>query len=257
MELTNRQQQILQALISEYTRSAEPVSSNIIVQKYHLDVCPATIRAELIELEQSGYLEQPHTSAGRIPTNEGYRYFVNSLMKAQALSRDEMMKLQQTVSQLQSEYIRLARMSAKLLAECSDNVAITTGMRHNQKEVHNAGIKQIMNQPEFYNKTDALSQLMETLDYIEDHIDEITHTTQPKEVMIYIGSENPYKEETEDLSMILSQYTTNNQEQGLVAIIGPKRMPYARNVSLIENMTKLLSKGIPVLFIISTLTQAV
>lgn len=76
MSLTERQEKILQSLIREYIDAAEPISSNLLKKRIHLDISPATIRNELQELTEEGYITQPHTSAGRVPTEKAYRYFV-------------------------------------------------------------------------------------------------------------------------------------------------------------------------------------
>ena len=89
MELTDRKKAILRAIIDEYVATAEPVGSKAIVQKAELDLSSATIRNEMAELEAEGYLEQPHTSAGRVPSAKGYRIYVNELMNRQRLSVEE------------------------------------------------------------------------------------------------------------------------------------------------------------------------
>lgn len=79
MEITNRQETILNALVKEYISAAEPVSSKLLKRRAGLDVCEATIRNELQELTETGFIEQPHTSAGRVPTEKAYRYFVDKI----------------------------------------------------------------------------------------------------------------------------------------------------------------------------------
>ena len=89
-----RQEKILSAVIEEYTKTAIPVGSQILVSKYHFDVSTATLRSDMTVLEKEGYLYQPHISAGRIPTDKGYRFFVEEIMKDKELSKDEQHKLQ-------------------------------------------------------------------------------------------------------------------------------------------------------------------
>lgn len=89
MELTARQKTILVTVIEEYIESAEPVGSKLVLEKSGLKCSSATVRSELVELERLGYLAQPHTSAGRVPTSLGYRKYVNELMEAKSLSSDE------------------------------------------------------------------------------------------------------------------------------------------------------------------------
>ncbi|MBQ1768034.1 MAG: heat-inducible transcription repressor HrcA, partial [Oscillospiraceae bacterium] len=89
MELSERKKRILSAVVEEYIASAEPVGSKRVLELSGLDFSPATVRAELAALERAGYLEQPHTSAGRIPTSAGYRLYVNELMTRKKLDGDE------------------------------------------------------------------------------------------------------------------------------------------------------------------------
>lgn len=89
MKLDNRKQQILMAIIQDYISTAEPVGSRTIARKYKLGVSPATIRNEMADLEEMGLIEQPHTSAGRVPSELGYRYYVDNLMQRGELSKEE------------------------------------------------------------------------------------------------------------------------------------------------------------------------
>ena len=91
--LNDRKKQILQAIIEEYIQTAEPVSSNAIVQKYNLDYSSATVRNEMADLEKAGYLEKTHTSSGRIPSEKGYRYYVDHLMKPKEMNGQEVLNL--------------------------------------------------------------------------------------------------------------------------------------------------------------------
>src|SRR6202049_307608 len=88
-ELDRRQTSILGTVVYEYIATGEPVGSTTLTQKYNLGVSPATVRAEMAALEEEGYLDQPHTSAGRVPSDLGYRYYVDRLMLPEALGSDE------------------------------------------------------------------------------------------------------------------------------------------------------------------------
>ena len=114
MELTPRKKKILAAVIEEYIRTAEPVGSKAIAAKGSLGCSPATIRNELAELVSRGYLEQPHTSAGRVPTPLGYRMYVNELMETQDLTDEEIAEIAERLNgplppdQLMSDAGRIA-----------------------------------------------------------------------------------------------------------------------------------------------------
>ncbi len=89
MQLNERKQQVLEAVVEDHIITAEPVSSRTIARKYQLGVSPATIRNEMADLEEMGLIEQPHTSSGRIPSQQGYRYYVDRLMRRNELTVEE------------------------------------------------------------------------------------------------------------------------------------------------------------------------
>ncbi len=91
--MEKRQQKILKAVISEYNKTAQPVSSQVLCEKYFFSLSPATIRWGMLELTEQAYLRQPHISAGRIPTDKGYRLFVEELMEERSLSEKEKIKI--------------------------------------------------------------------------------------------------------------------------------------------------------------------
>ena len=115
--MNDRKKEILQAIIEEYIRTAEPVSSNAIVSKYGVDCSSATVRNEMAELERLGFLDKPHTSAGRVPSAKGYRFYVDELIKDDNISMEEIIyiqsKLQTRVNQMQD----LARITTNTLSE--------------------------------------------------------------------------------------------------------------------------------------------
>ena len=99
MEMTDRKKQILKIVVEEYVAAAEPVGSKAIAQRMPGKISSATIRNELADLTEMGYLEQPHTSAGRVPSAKGYRLYVNELMEHRALSREEEDKLNASLAE--------------------------------------------------------------------------------------------------------------------------------------------------------------
>lgn len=115
--LNDRKKEILQAIIEEYIQTAEPVSSNAIVSKYNIDCSSATVRNEMADLEKLGYLDKPHTSAGRVPSAKGYRFYVDELINEEDISMEEIMyiqsKLQTKVNQMQD----LAKVTTNTLSE--------------------------------------------------------------------------------------------------------------------------------------------
>jgi transcriptional regulator of heat shock response len=232
--LTDRQKNLLSVVVKEYTENAIPVGSKHIAKKYGFDLSSATIRAEMNELEDAGFLFQPHTSAGRIPTDAGYRYFVEEIMPDKELSKTDQKKMQAELLKLKAKNTRLTRTTAKLLSSLSGNLAIS-GIKD---EFDDFGMRELLDEPEF-REMDDLCRLAETLDFIDERVDQLVGKLKDNEVKIYIGKENPIKE-ISNCSMMVTPYKTKNGEKGILALIGPKRMKYAKNKSLIEYMKKLL-----------------
>jgi heat-inducible transcriptional repressor len=143
--MNERQRKILGAVIKEYTDSAEPVGSKVLVEKYHIKASSATIRNDMADLEAVGFLFQPHTSAGRIPTDKGYRYFVEEIMEDKVLSFSEQKKLQTEFLKLKAQQSRMSRTMAKVLSNFSGSLAITG----TEKEVYDFGIRELLSNPEF------------------------------------------------------------------------------------------------------------
>lgn len=117
MELTERQLRILQAIITDYVKNAEPVGSRSIAKKYELGVSPATIRNEMADLEDLGYLTHPHTSAGRVPSDKAYRLYVNSLMSKPELSEQAKKAINERMQVNLAEFDETIRHAASLLSE--------------------------------------------------------------------------------------------------------------------------------------------
>ncbi len=124
--LTDRRARILQVVVSEYTESATPVGSETVVRKYGLRVSPATIRNEMMRLEEEGYLTQPHTSAGRIPSDLGYRYYVESLMREEELDEEMERTIRHQFYQVGRAIEAWAQLAAVILARAVGNLALVT-----------------------------------------------------------------------------------------------------------------------------------
>jgi heat-inducible transcriptional repressor len=125
-DLNERQKAILSSVIKEYIVTALPVSSKLIAERHTLNISPATIRNELADLEELGYLTHPHTSAGRVPTEEGYRYFVQRLMDAVELTPEERRTIRHQFHQARLDLEQWLRLSATVLAQTVQNVSLVT-----------------------------------------------------------------------------------------------------------------------------------
>lgn len=243
--MDKRQQEILAAVIEEYTNSAVPVGSKVLVEKYGFDISPATIRNDMNKLEENGFLHQPHISAGRIPTDKGYRYFVEEIMGDEELSLADQKKLQVELLKLRAQHQRLSRTTAKLLSSMSGNLAISSI----EKDFSDFGIRELLEKPEFQ-EVDEFCKVVEALDYIDENVDFILKNVKENETKIFIGKDNPIKG-ISNCSMVVSPYKTKSGNKGVLAIIGPKRMKYAENKSLLDYMRKMLSAAAVIILVVS------
>lgn len=244
--LSIRQGKILSALIREYTQTAAPVSSTLLVEKYHLDYSSATIRNEMLVLEELGYLVKPHISAGRIPSDKGYRYFVDNLMEERELSREYQKRLELELLKSKAHNARMTRTVAKMLSYMSESMAISGLI--GKDEYFDFGIAELLDDPEFTHM-DEVARIAAALDMIDENVDTILSKIKGDKTEIFIGKENPLPA-IQNCSMVVSPYKLPNGERGIVAIIGPKRMKYNRNKSLIDFVKKILGSDKTTLMLI-------
>ncbi len=128
MALSERKKRILQAVIRDYIHSAEPVGSRTIARRYSLGLSPATIRNEMADLEESGYLEQPHTSAGRIPSQLGYRFYVDTLMEKVFLTKEEVTAIEKTLQERKEKEIdKFIQQISRVLSSITNYTSLVFG----------------------------------------------------------------------------------------------------------------------------------
>jgi heat-inducible transcriptional repressor len=122
--LDERKKQILHAIVNDYVTTAEPVGSRTISKKYGLGVSSATIRNEMSDLEELGYIEQPYTSAGRIPSDKGYRYYVDCLMEKEQLTPMEMKQVEVLFSRKNADLEQIVQATCHLLSQLTNYTSI-------------------------------------------------------------------------------------------------------------------------------------
>lgn len=247
--MTTRQKAILGAIVREYTETAEPVGSKVLVEKYFFKLSPATIRNEMKVLEDEKFIEQPHTSAGRVPTSRGYRLFVDTMINYVDLAKREQVKLENKLKHIRLSYDKVLKEAASMMAQISGNVALT---EKDQEHAFCSGIANLLQLPEFADveKACKLAEVFERLSEAIPEIDDETKSRRAGEVAVYIGPETKLTKEL-DCSLVVSDYQLPSGERGHIAIMGPTRMKYDKNISLVRYLAKLLgSTFFPVLIII-------
>ena len=241
--LSDRRQRVLAALIEEYVARALPVGSRTLTERYQFGVSPATIRNELSALEEEGYISQPHTSAGRVPTDYGYRTFVDRLIESGGaagaggeadVDADELGKLREQASELDN----LLEKTSAALAKFTDCLSVVAGPE--QPHPARLGIMSLMRQPEFA-YTEALLPIMQVLedDTVLLHVLDTT-APAPYEPQVRIGSEND-AEQLSGVSVVACRYGCD-ADGGIVAVIGPTRMNYNKALTAVRLASKALGQ---------------
>ncbi len=334
MAATERRQTVLRVIIEDYITRAAPVSSNAIVEKYGLKVSPATVRNDTAYLEREGYVIHPHRSAGTIPTDKAYRYYVELIGEEIELPRVEQYLVHQISKEAKEELEQWLRTVAALLARLVHNLVVITtpkavrcrfkhldlvalqdfmallvvvlyeakvrrqvlsfgrkmsqdeltklanklssinsGMTSNQilakrhglspeerqiseslveimaaedkleyGETHLEGLRLLLSQPEFASNPRIVG-ILEVLEG-DDWLRNVSCQESSKAgVKVVIGEENP-QPALQDLSLIASQYGVLNKASGIVGVIGPKRMDYAKTISSLNFLSALLSNSV-------------
>ncbi len=222
--ISERNKVILQTIIKEYMRTAQPVSSGILVEKYNLDISPATVRNKMMELEEEGYIFQPHTSSGRVPTELAYGLMIKDVLggkKSDKLKETNIKALEEVFNHDEASL----KKTAKKIAELSDGAVFWA---FHKNDLYYTGLSNLFSQPEF-KEVDAVQDFSVVIDRMEEIIDDIFEELEKGE-QILIGSKNPFGN---FLSTVLVKYTKNSRT-GILGIVGPMRMDYCHNLALIK-----------------------
>lgn len=235
MIITDRQKEILDTIIREYVQTARPVSSQFLEQKYDFGICPASIRIEMQKLTDDGFLAQPHTSAGRVPTDKGYRLFVNELLAGDEPKPKKELDFAIGKTNDLDELFRSMQELSKNMAERSESLVI--GYLSEEGVLWKEGWEEVLRQPEFTQK-DLMDNFLDYLEYLEGNIKLVKPDADFK---LFIGRENPYPKAREFSTFSLAFAPSERQEM-IFSIVGPKRMAYDKNIALINQVIKLFGE---------------
>lgn len=240
--MTQREEKILNCIVEEYIKTAQPVASHNLVKKYCLKVSPATVRNEMMVLEENGFISQPHTSAGRIPTEKGFKYFVENYVRPQ-LAEPEVLAKQRGFKQekalLKSIVKRqlvineaLIKNLAKKMAELVDNTIIVGFSPNN---LYYTGLSYMFSQPEFqeYNFIYNIAQVIDRLDRVINKL----YNELADDLHIYLGTSSLINEHC---ALIATKLTVTEPDY-LFGILGPLRMDYLTNSLRLKLLKEVLS----------------
>ena len=325
--LDERKKRVLQAIVEEYIQTAEPVSSNAIMNCEGLECSSATIRNEMAELEKMGYLEKPHTSAGRVPSAKGYRYYVDELLQEDKITLEEIKYISEKLENKVNQIEEITQIASSTISEITHYTTVAIGPSTNEQIIENIKfvllnsrmmMAVILTDTGLVKETiikfdeDITENQVQTLSYmfnnklkgqpitkidkplekylveemrysvnlIKPIIEQINHIVEEnsyaaaykplnifdfevaknfvnildeKELMadmlntgfaqdinVYIGEENE-KEELKDFSIVTFKHRIGNKDLGTIGIIGPKRMDYAKVISVMKYISKKLN----------------
>jgi heat-inducible transcriptional repressor len=230
--MTERQKQILSAIIEQYAEVAVPVGSSLLAKVFN--VSSATIRAEMAELERLGYIRQPHTSAGRIPTDRGYRFYVNNLT-SEAATLPEKRAERALTARVQHGGLpeRTIRNAVDTLVELTHNLGLATI----GNQLYISGLSNLFGQPEFIDGA-QVQQVARLLDNLEPWLREAA----PNEPLsVYIGAENPIGRAA-GVTLIISRFRSPFSDHSYVGTLGPTRQSYRDVMSLVAHTGKTLEE---------------
>lgn len=230
-----RQAKLLQAIIDQFIETALPVGSKKLLQSAEFSVSSATIRSEMSELEELGFLTQPHTSAGRIPTVQGYRMYVQSFMKPTAHEKAVRTRFENLKEQyFQHKDRERAYEAVSLLSHMVPNVSFAT-VPHRDR-VYYLGLSSALKQPEFQENPEMFSGVVEVL---ENQLTELLERIELTDsVQYYIGEKNLCLQ-FQSCSLLVTKYHLRGQV-GAIGILGPVRMDYAYNTAALDMVAGLL-----------------
>ncbi len=229
--MTNRQKKILQLIIKNYINTADPVGSKHLKNKCKLDISSATIRNEMSDLADLGFLSKPHVSAGRVPTLKAFNYYIDNLLNLKDLSQKEKKNFSKIIKQHTGQ--ERLKVVLKEIVSLSEELGV---LIFNKRSFYYTGFTYLFKQPEFENHSsvETISQVVDSLDNVMAEVsDQIG-----KETRIMIGENNPLSEFCG--AIFCSFKTKNDNNRKIMGIIGPTRMDYAKNLALLNYSKEIL-----------------
>ena len=232
-------------IIKKYVKTAKPVGSALVAKRGGFELSPASLRSEMYELEKAGYLSHLHTSGGRVPTDKAYRYFVNNLLENDSEPTiNEKRKIKTAINSSSDPY-RLNQGIARILSELSDNLIITKVL--DDDNFYKVGLASLFEMPEFreFDRVFRLASFFDEFDRIFEKVERDFFGDFEDEKLsgfnVFIGRENSLPG-IRDETIMTVRYDLPEGLEGLLTLVGPTRMDYGKNISLIKYTTEQLNQ---------------
>ncbi|OGE33004.1 hypothetical protein A3C59_02815 [Candidatus Daviesbacteria bacterium RIFCSPHIGHO2_02_FULL_36_13] len=241
VDLTERQQALLKAIVEEYIESADPVGSEVIERKYNLGVSPATIRIEMGKLTDMGYLRQPHTSAGRSPTSQGMRFFIQELMKEKTLPVTAEVSIKDKMMSQKFKQEKLCKEAVLALSQRLNMLGIAID---DEGQQYFAGASNILDWPEFYD-IDVTRYVLSLFDENPRLKDIIGRAVGTEPIQILFGEDMEF-EYLRQTGFVFTKYEASADTTGIIGVIGPARMNFPLVLPYVKYVRNLLTEALRV-----------
>ena len=242
IDILVRKDEILRITIKQYIATVTPVSSARIANECSLDLSSATVRNILAELEEEGYLTHPHTSAGRVPTQSGYRYYVDNFINELQLLEAEKKRIKREYERETLEMETLLEKTSKVLSDMTHYTSIVSvdGWEH---KLFCGGTNFIMGYPDYQDINRDIKKIQNILVALDEkeRLLEVINRDLAKKIDILIGHEMKCSD-IDGCSLVVSKYKSIQGPSGRIAILGPTRMDYNRVVSTLDYFSNLIGE---------------
>jgi transcriptional regulator of heat shock response len=238
--MTNeRKQEVLKAIVKHFVETAEPVGSNTIIVRYNFQVSPATIRNDMASLEDEGLIFQPHTSAGRIPTDSGYRKYIEEIADIEKAREKAITVIKDLQAEHKSEKAKeYVHDGVQLLSRATGSASFATVP--NSKRTFYLGLSNVLRQPEFLQDAMQASQVLEVFEKSDNFLKTLNSLDLDDAARAFIGEEN-ILQQTQSCSIVVAKYHIHGFD-GYIGLLGPKRMDYPFNIAMVEQVKALLEQ---------------
>lgn len=233
--ITDRQKRILNFIVKEYSKKGEPIGSKDLCAKHFKDLSSATLRRELFELTNWGYLNQPHTSAGRVPTDKAYKWFVNEAMANEDKITNSSTQWVEKINQGRNTSDDFFSESAQVIANFCGGLGLSYFPE--EQSVFKHGWKNLIEQLMPDTAENEISRIFEEIESIDIRMEEIFEEVSKTERAVFIGRDCPILK-SESIS-IISKISPIKKDK-LFMLVGPKNMLYERNLAILEAVANIL-----------------
>lgn len=236
--MTPRQAKLLNAIIDDFIETANAVGSVTLSHKHRLGVSPATIRNEMANLVELGYLDKPHSSSGRVPTNMAFRYLIENILSPEDLEVETESNIYEQLFQIRFDLEALIHKALTQLATHTHNVALLAlGER-----VYYTGLSNIVEHPEF-NEQENLKTILSLLDNYSFLVKRFENYKGQRKTRVLVG-EDIGGEAFHNFAVVFSDIQLHADKKGYVAVLGPNRMEYAKVIPVVSFISETLNKVI-------------